>query len=350
MKNVRKALVIGEYSGIGATICTALKSKSARIIHVSDSDGFKEIASTADVSISKQRWYGFFAIYFLIRHKIDLVIFCSPATFSLSPTLSLLVGKIAKRKAKKCVLLGCTSDAIYWFARHPLVTCEHQMNSFKNAERMPKFISRSWLKTSLWFGKNVDRVITVTPEYSLMYTNLGIKNDFWPLPSSLIRTSISKVCPDKPKILTAGHVVNKRDKGSDVVKKLECRKTKSPYNLIVVSRIPYKAFIEWLDRCDVYIDQLHSPMYGYATIQALWYCPCVISGNDPAMSQQWSNLTGEMFECPVINCDGSVASLEKAILEAQLKISVFGRQRLIEENRNFVEQMHNLDRWKRLWE
>lgn len=311
-------LIVGDFSGVGSNLAKAIRLRGRRVSLVSDGDGYKKINSVVSLpkilNFALARYaYLLMRVFWLSFNRYQYVVFVTPFIVKGPALLCYLVNKLLLSRGSKAVFLACGSD-YYWWNFVP-----------KGAKRTPhlgfvsdlggnrhRFASRwyGWVNASL--VNSVDRIIALGFEYSACYELAGYTVEYCGFPVFLDE-SVDTVVNAKPSSRRYCYhgITRSGFKGTEKLINLMHLNAGWGYEQLVTSRISSSEFSVNLRSSAIYIDQWSSFGPAMSALQALQYCPVVISG------VQSEYCDAEYFEdCPVI--DPESVTLDPQLVYARL--------------------------------
>ena len=283
-----KILLVGEFSGVHNNLKKGLTELGHNVKLAADGDGFKNFGSDFKVAPYQGIFVGKIKNLLYILRSIrkfvgyDIVQFINP--FSLPYYYSFfLITYIIFKFNKKSVYYACGTDPAF-------LASKDKFDYFPFDDPMdkeyPKYNYLSLLHYRL-FIKFVDAIVPSMYTYAVGYSNNKKLTPPIPLPGSVFISSPSRPVSNSIKILFG--ITRSHFKGVKIIltaiaklkEELE-NDNRNNVQIVIVERLPFIKFVEYLKECDILIDQCKSYDYGMSALLGLENGLVVLSGSEPA--------------------------------------------------------------------
>ena len=331
-------LIVGDFSGVGSNLVKAMRLRGLRASLISDGDGYKKLDSVISLpkilNFALARYaYLLMRVFSLSFNRYQYVIFVTPFIVKGPAFLCYFVNKLLLARGSIAIFLACGSDYYWWnFVPEGAKRTPHLGFVRDLKGKQHRFASRwyGWVNTSL--ANSVDRIIALGFEYSTCYELAGYAVQYCGFPVFLDDT-VDQVKNSSPGCRRyCYHGITRRGfKGTEKLIKLMQQNSGWGYEQLVTSRITSSEFNVNLRSSAIYLDQWSSFGPAMSALQALQYCPVVITGVQPEYGDS------EYFEdCPAIDA-------ESLILDPQLVHKRLSDKSWVTNAKDFLTKYHSPD-------
>ena len=296
-------LIVGDFSGVGSNLVKAMRLRGYSVSLISDGDGYKKLDSVIwlpkVLNFALARYaYLLMRVLWLSLNRYRYVVFVTPFIVKGPALLCYLANKLLLARGSVAVFLACGSDYYWWnfvpkgAKRTPHLGFVNDLDGNRH-----RFASRwyGWANASL--VESVDRIIALGFEYTACYELAGYTVEYCGFPVFLDENDAASADakPNSRRYCYHG-ITRKGFKGSEKLIDLMRQNAGWGYEQLVTNRVTFKEFTTNLRSSVIYLDQWSSFGPAMSALQALQYCPVVISG----VQQEYCN--AEYFkDCPVID-------------------------------------------------
>jgi len=357
-----RILLLGEYSNLHHTLCTALRRAGHEVLLVSDGDGWKDYPR--DIDLRRHRSGPLGSLGYLWRlfkllprlRSYDVVQLINPVFLDVKPRWNRWVFRFLKVHNRK-VSVGCFGDDYYVISRmqddsflsytdfyaagQPIV---HEVNE----RRINAWIRSPKAALTQYIMAQADCLVACLYEYWRVYNTpeFSQRLHYIPLPILLDESNDtadneSLEASSKVKILFAAQKLRGQMKGTDQLEPLfDLLATEYPdrIELKKIVSVPFAEYQRLVAEADVIVDQLYSFTPAMAALESMRQGKVVISGYEP----EYRQFIGAGEESGIINlrpfdADNNYRILVDTLTNpqkiAQLKLS----------SQAFVRRYHDAD-------
>ena len=358
-----KILLIGEYSGLHATLAGALRRAGHEVTLVSDGDGWKGYAS--DVRL-RRRWPGplgslvyVVRLLWLLPHwrGYDVVQVINPKFLDLKPRWSRWVFDYLKKHNAR-MSVGCFGDDYFvvkgmgdasLFAYTDFWAAGRPIDHAANRRRRSDWMSAAGAKLCRHVAERADCLIACLYEYYKVYdaAGFGARLRYVPLPVDVGESESAdkrtRQAEEAVRVLVGVQRRRFEQKGTERIELLlRDIERRHPDRLRVtrVENVPFAEYQALLAASDVVVDQLYSYTPAMNALAAMARGAVVVSGGE----EEYYDFIGERELRPVINLrpdaddSANIGILEKTLLDPE-RVA-----RLRRESVAFVRRHHDADR------
>ena len=329
------ALIVGDFSGVGTNLARELESIGFDVRLISDGDGYKSIGQVHKFNWMLRSPIGryVFLLYAVVRsilNKYSFVIFVTPFVVKGPAWLCGIVNYLLLNSAEKSVFLACGSDAIWWNYR-----CEtagrtpHRGFLSDLGGKQHRFASKRYEIVNRSLADSVDRVVALGFEYVTCYRIAGYEVEYCGFPIVQDYCAVELNPEVKEREFCYHGVTRAGFKGSKNLIEFMRSNNHWGYRELITEKISFSSFVENLSRSSIYLDQWSSFGPAMAALEALKYCPVVISG---FQSEFCDSKYAE--QCPVI--DPVQASMDPTLINHMLS-----DPEAISRARKFLHEFHS---------
>lgn len=348
---VKKILLIGEFSNLHWTLALGLRKLGHKVVVVSNGDGWKNYERDIDVKFKNFSHKILFlkSFFFSDTYKGFDVVQLIGCPFLLSgnrTSWNKIFFKHLKKHNKK-IYLGAFGDDFYY--HNVCVKKGLEYSPFENIKKGDQYTKEvfectlKFKKINEYLAKEVDGIVAGCYDYFKGYEYGGYSEKLRMIPFPI---NIDGFNFEKTEQLGSSKIrffvgVQKRRqawKGTDVfVQKLQELSDSNPdlLDVTIATDVPYEEYVRMYSNCDILVDQLYSYSPAMNALTAMLQGKVVISGGETIMYQ----MLGENYLFPIINFNPK-EDIGKQFLEV-LKINKEEIVRRKEEGVEFVKKHHD---------
>ena len=306
----KKIWLFGEFSGYHKAINDILcESNEYAPVLVSSGDGWKGIEHNG-ISLRRRgggltsvlsKLYDLFRLYRRLPKDIGASQLMNPIFITESSIVNYLFFRKIRKNSRKVVLICAGTDSLLWhYAKN--YKYSYITNQIK-AEPEKRHLWASWHRALLnrYIVKHVDSIVPTMYEYNMPYADFSNTRNcvLLPCPVDEFNKYPAFNSELKEKIVFFHGVTRPHFKGSYFIqdafqKASEIYGDKAEF--IISEKMPYKEYLEAIERADVIVDQCLSYSYGINAILALASGKICFSGAEPIAMKNIN-----VINCPIIN-------------------------------------------------
>lgn len=307
---------------------------------VSQGDGLKEIPADSKIPVrpgflGRLSYVSSWAAAYLGTKGADIVQAINPFYSGPRPFLRALARQ--RFHAHNFFLLSAGSDSVYWTEGRKRLPYGPFESLLEAEPRVAHFFMGAEARGfNLEIARLARAIIPTAPEYNLSYRGHENLAPMVPFPVNLGGLDYVANSPRR-RLVVAHGITRPAAKGTAIIARaFEILSDRYPSDLVLrlYQSTSRTAFLENLQDCDVYVDQIYSLSAGLSALQALALGRVVLGGNESVPTIASSSKTS-----PVINVRPGVRSIVSAV---EGLIPLRGRfPELGYQGRQFVEEEHD---------
>lgn len=345
---VKKILLIGEYSSLFSNLKRGFEKINKYVEFYHDGDGNKKIPYTKNsYKLKGNSKYKIFnsLIYPLFNIKklkeFDVVYIINPKFVNIY--LMKKCFKTLKKNNKKVYILSC-GGSFELFQTYKLRVFDYYMydhdNVLNRKERSvyeKRFIGKILSRIENYIFKNCDGIIPSAYEYSVPFEKYKNLKNVIPFPFDISSINSEKDKKENKKIIIYHGITRAEQKGSYyITEAMNNIKNKYPdrVEIIINEIMPYDQYKKAIEKADIIMDQCKSYAWGMNAILSMAEGKVVFSGAE----KETLNAFG-LEKCPIINIRPSVQDIEDKLEELILNPNKI--KELSKEGINFVKEFHD---------
>lgn len=344
-----KILLVGEYSGVHATLASGLRELGHEVVVVSGGDGWKGFPSDFSLNSDKPGLRGKLdrnvvrpmrVVLDASRRRFDVVQFMAPVSllpgFGVIPLNHAFYSALMRVCGRSFLLAAGDDSMLYRVGRHQMrYTPWDDYVAIDLGGQLPIWADDELEVWNRRLAETVDGVIPVVHDYAVGYREFASLRRTIPLPMDVaaVRAEPNRV---GDRIVVYHGISRPGFKGTRHVREAFGRlgaKHPDAFELIIADRMPIDAYLKTLARTNIVVDQVNSYSYGMNALYAMALGKIVLSGAEPECLEALG-----VSSCPVVNVEPSaddiVAKLEE-LLGRRDEIEAMGS-----ESRSYVERVH----------
>jgi len=336
MNNIRESvLIVGDFSGVGINLLNELKSNGFKVRLITDGDGYKSINQANKFSWILKFPIGRYIFLILtairsILSKYNYVIFVTPYVLKGPAWLCGIANKLILKRAKKSVFLACGSDAIWWNYKNKNAERTAHNGFIKDLNGSPhRFSKKNYEIVNRNLADSVDKIIGLGFEYISCYEVAGYKIEYCGFPISQDFEAAELDFKLMKKKFCYHGITRPGFKGSEELINLMQANENWGYSELITEKISFSSFKKNLMQSAIYLDQWSSFGPAMAALEALKYCPVVITSFQPEFSNK-----RYVENCPVIDP-------VQASNNPDLVYELLSNHEAISKARKFLSEFHS---------
>lgn len=337
-----KILLLGEYSGVHATLAEGLRYLGHEVTVVSNGDFWKDYPRDIDVSRHEGRLGGLRMIARVYRllprlRGYDVVQLINPIFFELRAERLFTIYRYLRRH-NKCVLLGAFGMDWYWVHtctyKKPLRYSDFNFGNKVRTDAPAIREQNDWLGTAKerlnkMIAEDCDAIVSGLYEDDICYRQyFPQKTHFIPYPIKMPEHSNMERCDAEKVVIFIGISRGRSQyKGTDIMLQAAediKRKYVGKLELVIAEGVPFAEYQHMMDHSDAILDQLYSYTPSMNPLLAMSKGIICVGGGEPENYE----ILGEKELRPIINVHPSYDSvyneLEQLVLHPE---SVVGLKR-----------------------